>query len=166
MSWISTVQFLGGAWFLPLPTYPLKWSPQSLLSNRQCRTLFIGVNQLEQKNEHFHNILRLSMCEAFPPHFILLVWCPESHSSILGHYIALAIILQKSWSNLLSLFMELTCLFSRLIVSTSDIIFKKNVVRHEIWLSWPFYYIPPSYHLSWYAGIGCMDLTSWQIWNY
>jgi len=107
------------------------------------------------------------MCGAFPPHCIFLVWCQESHSSILGHYIALTIILWKRWSNLLSLFMEITCLFSTLTLSTSDIIFKKNVVRHEIWLSWPFYYIPLSYHLSWYAGqFGCMDLTSWQIWNF
>ena len=31
----------------------------------------------------------------------------------------------------------------------------------------PFYYFPPSYHLPWYAGwFDCMDLTSWQIWNF
>ena len=43
------------------------------------------------------------MCGASPLHHVFLVWCPESHSSILENYIALAIILWKSWSNLLSL---------------------------------------------------------------
>ena len=106
------------------------------------------------------------MCDAFPPHCIFLVWCPECHSIVLGHYVALAIILWKRWSNLLSLFMEFTCLFSILILSTSDIIFKKHV-WHEIWLSCHFINFAPSYHLPWYAGwFDCMDLPSWQIWNF
>ena len=116
---------------------PTKSSVQQVVWDSFRRTY-----QYEHKSEHVHAIPRLSMCGAFPPHCIFLVWCPESHSSVLGHYIALAIILWKRWSNLLSLFMELTCLFSTLILSTSDIIFKKHV-RHEIWLSCHFIIFPP-----------------------